>query len=153
MWFRYFWNSCYLFVWWQDVKGDLFVHFIWNCVLLFAFENENTHFLNRRSFHFRWFFHFPINDKFLIHKFAVALCCRENILNNVIQFRQKIWITFATSSLSTRLGNLSFSVAKKHKMVAWSLQNHDLRRKNSIWKVLILSPLTTVFASRLQRVT
>ena len=110
-------------------------------------------FLNRRSFHFRWFFHFPINDKFFIHKFAVALCCRENILNNVIQFRQKIWITFATSSLSTRLGNLSFSVAKKHKMVAWSLQNHDLRRKNSIWKVLILSPLTTVFASRLQRVT
>ena len=153
MWFRYFWNSCYLFVWWQDVKGDLFVHFIWNCVLLLAFKNENAHFLNRRPFHFRWFFHFPINDKFLIHKFAVALCCRENILNNVIQFRQKIWITFATSSLSTRLGNLSFSVAKKHKMVAWSLQNHDLRRKNSIWKVLILSPLTTVFVSRLQRVT
>ena len=58
--------------------------------------------------------------------------------------------------LLTGLGNLFFFFSQKARQdgrMIPLLQNHDLRRQNTIWKVLVFSPLTTVFFRPLQQVT
>ena len=58
--------------------------------------------------------------------------------------------------LLTGLGNLFFFFSQKARQdgrMIPLLQNHDLRRQNTTWKVLVFSPLTTVFVRPLQQVT
>ena len=77
----------------------------------------------------------------------MALCYRENILNNMIHFRQKnlSYIRYIFNPDRTR--QLVFFFSQKARQDADGriipLFAETLRRQNTVWKNLVLCPLTT----------
>ena len=127
------------------MKGDLFVHLIWNCVLLFAFKNENAH--HRRSFHFRRFFIFPIIINFWFTSSPWRYVAAKTSWIMWFNFAKNLsYIRYIFTFDKTR--QLVFFFSQKARQDADGriiplLQKHDLLRQNTVWKNLVFCPLTT----------